>query len=75
MIEFIDMEHTAKNILIRAVRSDTVLKNPDSRNSIFRTYRDFKKLLGVERISLEKALGSDFLMQLDIESNNQPDDD
>jgi hypothetical protein len=65
VVEFIDMEHTAKNILIRAVRSDTVLKNPDTRDTLIRVYREFKELLGVKQIYLENALGPDFLKQLD----------
>ena len=72
VVEFIDMEHTAKNILIRAVRSDTVLKNPDARNGLIRAYREFKELLGIKLMYLEEALGSDFLRQLESEPSNQP---
>ena len=68
VVEFIDMEHTAKNILIRAVRSDNVLKNSDARNELIRAYREFKQLLGVKRMYLEEALGSDFLRQLEPET-------
>ncbi|MCH7685605.1 MAG: SAM-dependent methyltransferase [Planctomycetes bacterium] len=68
VVEFIDMEHTAKNILIRAVRSDTVLKNSDARNRFIRAYREFKQLLGLKQMSLEEALGSDFLRQLESET-------
>ena len=75
VVEFIDMEHTAKNILIRAVRSDTVPRNSDAGNNFIRVYREFKELLGVKQIYLEEALGCDYLKQLDSESSEQSDDD
>ncbi len=51
ILEFIDMEHTPKNLLIRAV------KNPknSNRNKLISDYKQFKKELKIEP-SLEKRL-------------------
>ncbi len=50
VMEFVDLEHTAKNLLIRAVRAgDTV--NGDA----MRAYRAFKQRLGIDP-ALERAL-------------------
>jgi hypothetical protein len=54
VVEFIDLEHTAKNLLIRAVRK------LDSGNAeAVRRYRTFKQRLGIDP-ALERAL-SDLL--------------
>lgn len=53
LLEFIDMEHTPKNILIRAVRSSKM--NPQQRDSLARSYLDFKQFLGADPY-LERAL-------------------
>ncbi len=61
VIEFIDLEHTAKNTLIRAVRQ------PDSKPQMTEpldAYRKLKQLLGLERLELEKALGQSFIQRL-----------
>jgi SAM-dependent methyltransferase len=57
VVEFIDLEHTAKNILIRAVRRD----HPDARQRAVRLeeYQALKRLLGIEAPALEQALGRD----------------
>lgn len=57
VIEFIDMEHTSKNLLIRAIRRGTGQQSIDEK---IETYRNFKGLLGVEQIYLEEALGTEF---------------
>ena len=54
VVEFIDMEHTAKNLLIRAVRRDTAARSDDE----VAAYRKFKDFLGVERMHLDEVLGS-----------------
>lgn len=58
VVEFIDLEHTAKNLLIRAVRRE----QPDAahRASRLAEYRDLKSLLGIDTPHLERALGKDF---------------
>lgn len=50
LLEFIDMEHTPKNILIRAIKTDN--PNKDS----VKQYLDFKKFWGIEELYIEKAL-------------------
>ena len=57
VVEFIDMQHTAKNVLIRAIRRTT---GQQSRNEKIESYRKFKELLGLEQIYLEEALGNNF---------------
>ncbi len=53
VVEFIDMEHTAKNVLIRAVRRDGV--SPASEEAEKRA-RELKSAMGVERFHLDQAL-------------------
>jgi SAM-dependent methyltransferase len=59
VVEFIDMEHTAKNILIRAVRRN----HSDSRQRTIHCeeYQALKRLLGIETPAIERALGPDAL--------------
>jgi SAM-dependent methyltransferase len=57
VVEFIDLEHTAKNILIRAVER----QQPDAELLTARRadYESLKRLLGIDMPYLEKALGSE----------------
>lgn len=57
VIEFIDLEHTAKNILIRALRDSSRTDEDASRVA---AYREFKAQLGLEDLHLEHALGKEF---------------
>jgi SAM-dependent methyltransferase len=57
VIEFIDMEHTAKNLLIRAVRRDS--DNGDRADRV-ESYRRLKNALGLDEIYLEQAFGAGF---------------
>ena len=56
VVEFIDLEHTAKNILIRAVRR----KQGDARRRAMHCeeYRSLKRLLGIHAPAIERALGA-----------------
>lgn len=56
VIEFIDLEHTAKNLLIRAVRR----RDAANRSTDRAAYEQFKRLLGLETFHLERALGERF---------------
>ena len=47
LVEFVDMEHTPKNILIRAVKSKV-------REEAIKEYKDFKKFWNLEEIFIEK---------------------
>ena len=58
VVEFIDMEHTAKNILIRAVRSDIVSSRVQQS---VREFQQLKETLGLKTIALEETLGAEFL--------------
>jgi len=55
VVEFIDMEHTAKNLLIRAIRREN--DAPKSIEQKKRSYEEFKNLLGVDTLYLETILG------------------
>lgn len=56
VIEFIDMEHTAKNLLIRAVRRDASAE-ADARSVAAREeFNALKRHFGVERLAIENAL-------------------
>jgi hypothetical protein len=52
VVEFIDMEHTAKNLLIRAVRRHDSQHTSEEKVD---AYQEFKELLGLEQIYLENA--------------------
>jgi len=55
LLEFIDMEHTPKNILIRAIKTDHPNKDAVTQ------YLDFKKFWGIKEIYIEKAFGERLL--------------
>lgn len=48
VVEFIDMEHTAKNVLIRAIRREDTDVDEESEAS-----RELKRLLGIDHFSLD----------------------
>lgn len=52
LLEFIDMEHTPKNILIRAVKNNNV-----DRADAIRKYLDFKKFWGLKELYIEEVMG------------------
>jgi SAM-dependent methyltransferase len=56
VVEFIDLEHTPKNVLIRAVR-----RQPGERPSerLQRDAVELRRLLGIEQFSLDRLLGAD----------------
>ncbi|HEY2253530.1 MAG TPA: SAM-dependent methyltransferase, partial [Planctomycetaceae bacterium] len=56
VVEFIDMEHTAKNILIRAVKRQHA--DPRQRAGQLEQYRELKRLLGIDALAIERALGT-----------------
>ena len=52
VVEFIDMEHTAKNLLLRAVRRRGEAHFAGRPQG----FAEFKKFLGIDRVSIETAL-------------------
>ncbi len=61
VIEFVDLEHTSKNLLIRAIRRSRGL--PHGCQGV-ESYRKFKELLHLEQIYLEEAFGADFIQHV-----------
>ncbi len=55
VIEFIDLEHTAKNLLLRSIRNDSI--NEEQKSEARAAYYSLKRSLGIERFHLEKLLG------------------
>ncbi len=55
LVEFIDMSHTPKNILIRAVRNHKAIKRTGKEYKPPRTFRELAELFGVNH-SLEREL-------------------
>ncbi|WP_166824958.1 class I SAM-dependent methyltransferase [Thalassoroseus pseudoceratinae] len=53
VVEFIDMEHTAKNVLIRAVRREPTSEN---QQEAFREYQQLKQTAGLDEIYLDSVL-------------------
>lgn len=59
LLEFIDMEHTPKNILIRAMKTN----NKNKKESINK-YIEFKKFWGLKDLYIEKELGEKIIKKL-----------
>lgn len=71
IVEFIDLEHTAKNLLIRAVRPQHHAKRQaDPALEQIQNYEKFKQTLGIERPYLEQALGASFTSLLAVPPAN-----
>ena len=69
VMEFIDMEHTAKNLLIRAVRRRTAAA--ETRGSeISGQITDFSELLGVLPLRLQQKLAESNTLSLKIEPSH-----
>lgn len=52
LLEFIDMEHTPKNILIRAIKS-----NKTNKKEAMKRYVEFKDFWGLKDLYIEEAMG------------------
>lgn len=55
VVEFIDLEHTAKNLLIRAVRQLQQAHGDDAASA---AYREFKKVLGVTDVAADRIVAA-----------------
>jgi len=55
VVEFVDLEHTAKNLMIRAVRR----RQQNHRdNTAFAAYQEFKKVLGVTDVAADRIVAA-----------------
>ena len=63
IMEFIDMEHTPKNILIRAV------KDKSQKTEVIKEYLDFKRFWNIEPY-IETAMGKKLKSQLSLNKEN-----
>ncbi len=70
VVEFIDLEHTAKNILIRAVRRDR--SDPAHRAARLAEFQDMKRFLGLEPPYLERILGPEVFADQESEPAGAP---
>lgn len=62
LVEFIDTEHTPKNVLIRAVR------NPQrNRQSAVQSYLKLRDFWSLEDLYIERAFGHPFTCRLSVE--------
>ena len=59
VVEFIDTEHTPKNLLIKAIKRQSEL-NPTDLNNIVRQYESLKSQFGIRSFYLERSLGKRF---------------
>ncbi len=60
VIEFIETEHTPKNILIKAVKRQSEMSQPDLQNAL-QQYQSLKSQFGIQSFDLERLLGKRFL--------------
>ncbi|SHH57993.1 Methyltransferase domain-containing protein [Caloranaerobacter azorensis DSM 13643] len=63
MIEFIDMEHTPKNIMIRAIKKDNCNKKA------IKEYIEFKEFWNLENLYIESVFGNKLTDLLNINDN------
>ncbi|KGG79913.1 SAM-dependent methyltransferase [Caloranaerobacter azorensis H53214] len=63
MIEFIDMEHTPKNIMIRAIKRDNCNKKA------IKEYIEFKEFWNLENLYIESVFGNKLTDLLNINDN------
>src|SRR5262249_10495300 len=68
MLEFIDMEHTPKNLLIRAVKRDR--DRSERRERLLTEYRTFRDFWGVTP-TMETALESQLLLSPGVEREDE----
>lgn len=66
VVEFIDMEHTPKNLLLRAIRSERPLEGASAR------YAGLKSQLGLGFFALEQLLQAEHLFALPISGSDAP---
>ncbi|QDV53046.1 class I SAM-dependent methyltransferase [Gimesia fumaroli] len=73
VIEFIDTEHTPKNLLIKAVKRQSALNSSDFRE-IVQQYESLKSQFGIQSFYLERALGAGFQELCDASQQNGVDE-
>ena len=74
VLEFIDSEHTPKNLLIRAVRRPPAEERADLQREAVDGYLRMKAALGLTNVSWEAALGDRFLRLIDADTESNVED-
>jgi trans-aconitate methyltransferase len=70
VVEFIDMEHTAKNVLIRAVRRQNQSMQSNSLQADGELFR-FRQLFGIPPLHLERTLRAKGILRTDSQSQSE----
>jgi len=70
VVEFIDMEHTAKNLLIRAIRRPEASPSGDE-SSTSRELHRFHQLFGIPPLHLERTLQEKGILRTKVSTNRR----
>lgn len=70
ILEFIDLEHTPKNLLLRSIRRD----NPDAARRSAKEYDELKTFLGLKEIATDQILAVRRPVASSLDAGERPDE-